>query len=46
MRYPLNYDVQVKILKLLAKENHDLLEANLKLLILNFCTVAISDQMA
>ena len=45
MRYPLNYHVQVKILKLLSKENHDLLEAILKLLILNFCTVAISDQM-
>ena len=27
-----NYHVQVKLLKLLAKENHDLLEANLKLL--------------
>ena len=25
--------------KLLAKENHDLLEANQKLLILNFCTM-------
>ena len=27
-----HYHVQVKILKLLAKENHDLLEADLKLL--------------
>ena len=26
-----NYHVQVKILILLAKENHDLLEANVKL---------------
>ena len=39
MRYPLNYHVQVKILKFLAKENHDLLEANQKLLFLNFCTM-------
>ena len=30
--YPLNYHVQVKTLKFLAKENHDLLEANQKLL--------------
>ena len=36
MRYCLNYyHVQVKILKKNAKENHDLLEANQKLLILN-----------